>query len=95
MSFGLALLIICFRLLRFIAISTSFFMSYSVNVLLRSLNITMATFAGSIATSSMDSLVTLNLASLTKSEIIDIDSFRYFGSARVNFMICPHNKQYD
>ena len=47
---------------------------------------TIATFAGSIATISRPSLFTLKVTSFTSSEAIAIGSFRYFGSARTNFM---------
>src|SRR3989344_162465 len=50
---------------------------------------TMATLAGSIAISSKPSLVILNLASVTKSEIIEILSLKNRGSAKTSF-ICKY-----
>lgn len=47
---------------------------------------TIATFAGSIATSSIPSLLILNLASVTKSEITEMLSLSSVGSASVSFM---------
>ncbi len=86
MSVGLARLSICLRFVRFMAISAGFSTSYSVNAVGRSLKITIATFAGSIATSSMPSLEILSFASFTSSEIIDMLSFKYFGSASVSLI---------
>jgi len=42
-----------------------------------------------MATSSIDSVVILNLASVTSSLIIEMLSLRYFGSANVNFILHP------
>src|SRR3989338_7241064 len=88
-SSGFALLNICFRLFRLIASSTLSLTSYSVKQLLNSLNMTMATFAGSIATSSIAFGVILKVASLTSSEIMLTESFKYFGSANVNLIVYP------
>lgn len=47
---------------------------------------TIATLAGSIATSSIPSLLILNLASVTRSEITEMLSLSSVGSASVSFM---------
>ncbi len=87
MSFAVDLFNTCFRLFKFKAILTSFSTWYSVKLELNSLNITIATLAGSIATRSIESLVTVNLASVTRSEIIDTLSFNNLESANVSFII--------
>src|SRR3989338_531443 len=95
-SFGFARLSTCLRLLRFKERRTSFSTSYSTKLVARSLKMTIATFAGSIATSSIPVFVILKRASVTNSLMIEILSLRYFGSANVNFMVVPlmHYSQY-
>lgn len=86
-SLPLALLKTCFKLPRFNAITSSFFIEYSAKDELGILNITMATLAGSMATSSNTSLEILNLASVTRSDIMLMLSFNSFGSASVSFKL--------
>lgn len=89
MSLAPTLLRICLKFARLIAISCSFSTSYSVKLLDNSLNMTIATFAGSMATSSSPSLVILNLASLTRSEITAMLSFSNVGSANTSLILLP------
>ncbi len=86
MSVAPTLLSICLKFARFIDISCSFSTSYSVKLLDRSLNMTIATFAGSIAIISSPSRVILNLASLTRSDITDMLSFSNVGSASTSLI---------
>lgn len=86
-SFAFTLLRICLKFARFIAISLSFSMSYSVKLLDNNLKITIATFAGSIAIISSPSRVILKLASFTRSEITLMLSLRMVGSANTSFII--------
>ncbi len=86
MSLAPTRLRICLKFCRLTAISWSFWTSYSVKLLDRSLKMTMATFAGSMAMSSNPSLVILNRASLTKSEITDMLSLINVGSASTSLI---------
>ena len=89
MSLAPTLLSICLKFVRLIAISCSFSTSYSVKLLDNSLKMTIATFAGSIAIISSPSLVILNLASLTRSEMTDMLSFSNVGSASTSLIFVP------
>src|SRR3989338_1794475 len=85
-SEGFALRRICLNWSRFIAILVSFSTLYSTKALASIRNITIATFAGSIAMSSILFLSILILTSLTNSEIILMLSLSNLGSASTNFI---------
>ncbi len=76
MSFALARLRTCLRFVRLRLISFSSGTSYVAKQLLRSLKMIMATFAGSIAISSISFFFILNLPSVTSSEMMVMLSLR-------------------
>src|SRR3989344_5588568 len=80
------LLKICFKFSRFTHNSFSPSILYSVKALLNNLKITITTLAGSIAITSNLSFKTLNLTSVTNSEITLTLSTNIFGSAKLNFI---------
>ena len=81
-----ALLSICFKLSRLTEISRGSSTEYSTKAELSKLNLTIATLAGSIATSSILSLPILKVTSFTNSEMMFIGSLKNLPSAKVSFI---------